>query len=121
VKSNRHQDTANRINPVRIETVTHSGNDGVSITNNIFLPSTDPRVDMPDTAGVRHTCLKIASILQGLNLHAITIDEIWKCICQQDGYGPFSWQSILVKLDIPEEKMQPLLLVMVCASNERCK
>ncbi|KAG1837229.1 hypothetical protein DFJ58DRAFT_863192 [Suillus subalutaceus] len=71
----------------------------------------------PNDADSENISMEIRGYLQDLSLHAITMDEIWRCIDQVDGYGPLNWQAVLVKLGIPEERMKYILAVMACASN----
>lgn len=91
---------------------------GVSITNHIYLMSDSRLTGCPNDADSERVSMEICAYLHDLSLHSMTMDEIWRCIDQVDGYGPLTWQAILVKLGIPEERIPHILAIMARASNE---
>jgi hypothetical protein len=106
-------------NPVQIQTSLKGEEDSISITNNIYLMTAEMDVPIPHDMGVDKISDDIKRILQNVRLHHTAMDEIWKCICQVDGYSPLCWQAILMKLEIPEDCISLLLHVMAHASNDR--
>lgn len=98
----------------------HGHEDGISVTNHFYLMTSDPGPVGPihDT-GYSRISHEIASVLAGLSLHHSTMDEIWRCIQQVEGYKANCWTAILMKLDIPEDRCQQLINVISSASHDR--
>ncbi|KAG1795853.1 uncharacterized protein BJ212DRAFT_1306479 [Suillus subaureus] len=107
-------------NAVQMKTMLRSDKDGVSVTNHIYLMTSDPGpIQSTCDAGYDCICGEINSALLGLSLHHSTKDKIWRCIQQVEGYQVNSWKAILVKLDIPEECHHNMLQIMASASHDR--
>jgi hypothetical protein len=103
-----------------MKTMLRGDKDGVSVTNHIYLMTSDPGpVQSTRDAGYDRICGEIDSALLGLSLHHSTKDEIWRCIQQVEGYQVSSWKAILVKLDIPEKRHYNMLQIMASASRDR--
>ncbi|KAG1863676.1 hypothetical protein F4604DRAFT_1929077 [Suillus subluteus] len=105
-------------NFVPIQSAMVGNEEGVSITNHIYLMAANNPIT-PHDAGLAHISTEIKTVLSSVNVVPFVMDEIWKCIQQSEGYGLLSWQANLVKLEIPSECIGSLLEVMACASNER--
>jgi hypothetical protein len=106
-------------NPVQIQTSLKGGEHNILITNNIYLMTAETtHLSIPRDAGAVQISDNITQVLQNVPLHHTAMDEIWRCIRQVDGHGPLCWQAILMKLDIPEDRVMPLLHVMACATND---
>jgi hypothetical protein len=105
-------------NPVQMSTSMRGTEQGVSITNHIYLMSDSRLTRCPTNADSDCVSTEIQTYLHDLSLHSMTMDEIWRCIDQVDGYGLLTWQAILVKLGIPEEHISYILAIMARASNE---
>lgn len=108
-----------RSNPVQIQTSLKGGEDSISITNNIYLMTAEMHLPIPHDAGAVQISDNIMQVLQNVPLHHTAMDEIWRCIHQVEGYGPLCWQAILMKLEILEDRVRPLLHVMARATNDR--
>ncbi|KAG1766508.1 hypothetical protein EV702DRAFT_1050675 [Suillus placidus] len=80
-----------------IQTSLKGGEDNISITNNIYVMTAKMHLPIPG---------------------AVQISDDIMCIHQVDGYDPLCWQAILMKLEIPEDRVRPLLHVMACATND---
>ncbi|KAG2062656.1 hypothetical protein BDR04DRAFT_1164841 [Suillus decipiens] len=107
-------------NAVQMKTMLHSHENGVSVTNHIYLMTSDPgSVRSTRDVGYDRICGEIDDVLVGLSLHHSTMSEIWRCIQQVEGYRTNSWKAILVKLDIPEEHHHNVLQIMASASYDR--
>ncbi|KAG1789507.1 uncharacterized protein HD556DRAFT_774701 [Suillus plorans] len=111
-------ENAGLLNPVQISMSMRGTEQGVSITNHIYLMSDSRLTGCPNDADSERVSMEICAYLHDLSLHSMTMDEIWRCIDQVDGYGPLTWQAILVKLGIPEERIPHILAIMARASNE---
>ncbi|KAG1891134.1 hypothetical protein F4604DRAFT_1913947 [Suillus subluteus] len=107
-------------NVVQMKTVMHGLENGVSVTNHIYLVTSDPgSVQLTRDVGYDRICDDIKNALSGLSLHHSTMNEIWSCIRQVEGYKANSWKAILVKLDIPEECHYDVIRIMANASCDR--
>ncbi|KAG0695486.1 hypothetical protein DFH29DRAFT_880018 [Suillus ampliporus] len=109
--------TGAKVQAPNLVRITQGNEQGISITNHIYLTA-DPRLtEGPSDAWANRVSACIHACLKDLKIPPMTTDEIWKCIEQKGGYEPFTWQAILAKLDIPEDRMSPILTVMANASN----
>jgi hypothetical protein len=97
-----------------------SHEDRISVTNHFYLMTSHPGPVGPiHDAGYSHISHEIASVLAGLSLHHSTMDEIWCCVQQVEGYKANCWTAILMKLDIPEDRCKQLINVISSASRDR--
>ncbi|KAG1883468.1 hypothetical protein F4604DRAFT_1920673 [Suillus subluteus] len=114
--SARVEDGDQNFVPIRSAMV--GNEEGVSITNHIYLMAANNPIT-PHDAGSARISTEIKTVLGSVDVVPFVMDEIWKCIQQSEGYRPLSWQANLVKLEIPSECIGSLLEVMARASNER--
>jgi hypothetical protein len=99
-----------------MQTTLCSVQDGVSVTNHIYLMASDPPPGQhPDYHRISH---EISTILSGIRFDHTALTEIWHCIYQSEGYGPQGWRAILVKENIPEDRHDSLINVMTCATHQ---
>jgi hypothetical protein len=103
-----------------MQTTMHGHEGGVSVTNHFYLMASDPGpVRTIRDVGYDRICHDIRNALAGLSLHSMTMDEIWRCIQQVEGYTASCWMAILGKLDIPEDRWGELIRVIADASRDR--
>ena len=74
----------------------------------------------PD-AGTRRITQDLYSMLSGGYIHPITVDKLWKCIHQVDGYESDHWKAILVKCGIDKSRWPGLLEIMTLTSQDHQK
>ena len=116
-------DTKSTASPVQMKTSVHKNENGVMVTNNFYLLTADSfaGVNNHRDAGIDAITAEIHKIVEGQNVHVMTVDEIWKCIFQLKGYGPDTWLAILAKCGVGEDRWPQLLHVMHLASRDRRK
>ncbi|KAG1882374.1 hypothetical protein F4604DRAFT_1921539 [Suillus subluteus] len=120
--SDKHEpvSTTRGRNAVQIQTMLHGHEDRVLVTNHFYLMTSDPGpVGPARDAGYDRICREISSALAGLTLHHSTMDEIWHCIQQVEGYKANCWTAILMKTDIPEDRCGKLIRIINSASRDR--
>lgn len=116
-------DTKPTASPVQMKTSVHKNENGVMVTNNFYLLTADSfaGVNNHRDAGSDAITAEINKIVEGQNVHVMTVDEIWKCIFQLKGYGPDTWLAILAKCGVAEDRWPQLLHIMHLASRDRRK
>jgi len=105
-------------NPVQIQTSMRSHQDGISVTNHIYLVTSDPVARLPQHPNYDQICHDACTILSGIHVDHRTMLEIWRCIYQVEGYGHRGWQAILAKENIPDDYHGALMTVMARANQE---
>jgi hypothetical protein len=75
----------------------------------------------PKDVGSERITKEIYNALDGSLVHAITLDEIWKCIFQVEDYEPGNWTAILAKCGVASDRFGILLQIMTLASQDRRK
>ncbi|KIK16348.1 hypothetical protein PISMIDRAFT_15884 [Pisolithus microcarpus 441] len=119
----KHHHGKLQADPVPMHVSTHAHENGVMVTNNFYLMTSDPLTasNGQRDAGTEHITADIHKIIQGGYIHPTTVDEIWKCIYQLSGYEPSSWRAVLTKCGVEEMYWPQLLWVMKMASHEHRK
>jgi hypothetical protein len=105
---------------VQMKTAMHGHEDSISATNRIQSLVTSALADPVQSAynvGYGYVCGNIGKALLGLSLRHNTMNKIWRCIMQVEGYKANSWKAVLVKLDIPEEHHGDVITIMADATR----
>ncbi|KAI6022379.1 hypothetical protein PISMIDRAFT_16133 [Pisolithus microcarpus 441] len=116
----KHHHGKLQADPAPMHVSTHVHENGVMVTNNFYLMTSDPLTTSNGqwNARTEHITANIHKIIQGSYIHPTTVDEIWKCIYQLSGYEPSSWHAVLAKCGVEEMYWPQLLQVMKTASHE---
>ena len=123
--SKRHTDsdfpgTKSHTDPVQMHTSVHAHENGVTVTNNFYLLTADSFATAKgqQDAGTNRITAEINKILEGTDIHAMAVDEVWNCIYQLKGYEPTCWLAILAKCGINKDRWPGLLHIMHMASRD---
>ncbi|KAH7917653.1 hypothetical protein BV22DRAFT_1135232 [Leucogyrophana mollusca] len=101
--------------PVQIQTAMHAHEGNVSVTNHIYLMTSNLPEGRDNISYDAHSLSEIRYLLLDLPLHAMTWDEIHRCI--NGHYQRWRWTAILIKCGIPEHRVPALLSVMETISQ----
>ena len=96
--------------PVHIQTSARIHDEGISVTNNVFITPTKHAIK--DNRYVVIT-KKLYGAIGNPNFPPSYIDEIWKCINLV--YEQEHWAAVLVKCGVAEECIQMVIQIMRAA------